>query len=396
MSRKKFSEWSYDNKKNIVIALSSLLFIAILVTTVYFINNNLNNETVTVSNLGNEQNNDNTPQVDVYELENVDETTNSGQQEVKQNSSAKLTVLGELMMGGQVTKNVSYSYAISFKKIYNQIRTSDFTYATLGTSITTLDTIDSSAKSKYLVTDDILNATNAMGIDALSVASDHIMDFGDILFKNTVNALAQNSINVAGLQNNPVYLEKGDKKIAIISTNNVIIGTSLNYTNNNINIYNVNKMKEDIRQAKENADVVIVDVHWGRDYIYGVTDQMRTIAKTIIDAGADLVMGTHALGIYPLVMYNGKPIIYSTGYLMTDSDLNAAKENFIFDININENAKISSIEMTPTYIKDKTETLDYFEYDKQKAQKFVDMMNRWQIENGLNSSIENEKIIVKF
>lgn len=194
-----------------------------------------------------------------------------------------INLLGELMMGGTVTKNLNYSYANGIKGVYATTRLADFTYCNFPTNITNLEKIENS-KSKYLVTSNITSALNALGIDAVSIASDHIIDFPSDILGNTISILEKNDIFVAGREDMPVYFEKGDKKIAIVSTNTVIIGTAKNYTNNDISIYSKENLKKNIEEAKENADIVIADIHWGRDHTYGVTNQMREYAKVAIDS----------------------------------------------------------------------------------------------------------------
>lgn len=306
-----------------------------------------------------------------------------------------MTILGEMMMGGNVTKNNSYLYNNAFKKIFTLTRDSDFTYTNFSTNITNLEKIDN-AKSKYLVTKEIVNAINGLGIDAASIASNHMIDFPKDIFKNTLNLLKENETYIAGLDDSILYLEKNGKKIAIISSNNVFIGTKNNYLDYGINVYSSNKMKEDIVKAKQNSDFVIVDVHWGRDNAFGVTNEMKKIAYSAIDNGADLIVGTHALGIYPIIKYKDKPIIYSTGYIMTDSKNDLAKISYVFDFKINKENKVETLQMTPTYIVDETEVIPYFEYNKDMAKLYNQQMNKWHLENELNSEMINDKIVITF
>ena len=56
----------------------------------------------------------------------------------------------------------------------------------------------------------------------------------------------------------------------------------------------------------------------------------------MVDNGADLVIGSHAAGVYPIVTYKNVPIIYSLGYFIGDSDLYVGKESFIFDITVSK------------------------------------------------------------
>lgn len=222
------------------------------------------------------------------------------------NTSMDLMVLGEIMMGGKVTTNLDYNYLMAFKDIYDLTKKSDFTYANLSTNITNLDKIED-AKTNYLVTKNILSAFNALGLDALSIATDHITDYPSEIIKNTEKLLEENSIYVAGKKDMPMYFEKDGKKIAIVSTNSVIIGTKENYTKNGISVYDEDNIKKNIQEAKKMADFVIVDIHWGKgESSFGVTTQMEEMSRYVIDNGADLVMGTHAIGIQPISIYNRK------------------------------------------------------------------------------------------
>lgn len=332
---------------------------------------------------------------------NIDEETTEKEvfanisEEKKETSGISLNILGEIMMGGKVGSNLNYNYSEGIKEIYSLARISDFTYANFSTNITNLETIQN-PKSKYIVTKNITGALEALGLDAVTIASDHIIDFPSDVLKSTISTLESSNIFVAGRENTPVYFEKDGKKIAIVSTNSVIIGTAKNYTNNEISVYTKDNLKKNIEEAKEAADIVIADIHWGRDTTYGVTNQMREIAKGAIDSGADMVIGSHALGVYPITKYKDKPIIYSTGYLMSDLDYTVAKEGFIFTIEVNKDMKITSLEMTPTYIFDKKQVMLYNEYDSEKSNEYLKQFNNWNVENGFDSKILNNKIVINF
>lgn len=315
--------------------------------------------------------------------------------DIKNADSISLMILGEIMMGGKVTKNLDYNYLLAFKDVYDTTKKADFTYANLATNITNLEKIED-AKSDYLVNKNILSAFNALGIDALSIANDHITDFPSDIIKNTENLLEKNSIFVAGKKDMPVYFEKNGKKIAVVSTNSVIIGTKSNYDRNNISIYDEDNIKKNINEAKKMADFVIVDIHWGKgEAIFGVSEQMKDMAKFVIDNGADLVMGTHAIGIQPIELYNGKAIIYTTGYFMTDLEYETTKLSYMFNLIFNNETKLESIEMIPIYIKDTQETLLYKNFDEVAANINMKSLNTRNSQNGVNSEVSDGKIVIK-
>jgi len=387
-----------NNKINSIAVIIGTLMMVIVLSVIIGINSN--HDKVIIASADNEVKS----VIAETETANIvpEETTKVDEQKVVEpkaivpvSNEIKFTVLGEMMMGGDVTSNVSYLYNTSFKNIFDLTRNSDFTYSSLSTNITNLDKVED-PKSKYIVTKEIKNAILSLGIDAVNIASDHITDFPKDIFNNTISILKKNNTYISGINNSILYLEKNGKKIAIVAANNVFIGTKNNYTDYGINVYSEDKMKSDIAEAGQNADIVIVDIHWGREYIYGVTKEMQTIAYNAIDNGADLVMGSHALGIYPIITYNNVPIIYSTGYIMTDSDSELAKKSYIFDINISKENKIKSLEMLPIYIKDKKEVMPFYEFDKDLASSFNMQLNSWNEQNNLNSKIIDDKIVITF
>jgi len=73
-------------------------------------------------------------------------------------------------------------------------------------------------------------------------------------------------------------------------------------------------MMEDIRKAKESADVVIASYHWGVHYISRpVADYQTTVARAAIEAGASMILGHHPHILQPIAVYKGAPILFSIG-----------------------------------------------------------------------------------
>lgn len=315
-------------------------------------------------------------------------------QKVEDLTKINFTLLGEIMMGGKVTENVNYIYSSAFKNIHLYTEGADFTYATLGTNIANAEKLEN-PKNKYIVTKDIINGLSGLGVDSVSIATDHMIDYPSNIFSTTKNLLEKYDILVAGQKDIPVYFEKGEQKVAIVATNAVLLGTKKLYDADGISVYDEANFRKNIKEAKKIADVVIADIHWGKEYEYKANDQMNEIAHIAIDEGADLVIGSHALGVYPVITYKDKPIIYSAGYFISDTDYYAGKDSFIFDLEIKDK-RIKSLTMTPIYIYEKKEVKLYIDYNLDAANEILNMYNKWHIENGLNSKIENSKIVIEF
>jgi len=78
-------------------------------------------------------------------------------------------------------------------------------------------------------------------------------------------------------------------------------------------------MLEDIRKAKSIADIVILSFHWGIHHMqFTLADYQTPVAHAAIDAGADIILGTHPHILKGIEVYKGKVIFYSLGNFAFD------------------------------------------------------------------------------
>lgn len=286
------------------------------------------------------------------------------------------------------------SYSLAFKEIASFTQSSDYVVANLATNITSVEDL-SDTKTKYIVNESVVNAFAALNINALNVATDHMLDFSKNMFTSTVETLRKNDIDVVGLENDIAYAESNGIRVAFIGVNNVIIGNTKSYIDAGLFVYDLGKVKNIIKEAKTKADLVIVMTHYGKETTHQVTDVMRWFAREIVNAGADMVLGGHSLGIYPVEEYNGKIIIYSLGYLIHDTNNEYGKKSAIFDINIDKNGAIESLEITPTYIENKNTVRLYKDVNVNMSNALLNELNEKSNLKNYTSSIENDKLIVK-
>jgi poly-gamma-glutamate synthesis protein (capsule biosynthesis protein) len=87
----------------------------------------------------------------------------------------------------------------------------------------------------------------------------------------------------------------------------------------------VDALRADVAAERANADILIAFFHHGVSSQRDVVDYQRTIARAAIDAGADVVFGSHAHVIQPIEVYRGKPIFYGLGQVIFGWDFVARK-----------------------------------------------------------------------
>ena len=169
-----------------------------------------------------------------------------------------------------------------------------------------------------------------LGIDIVTLANNHALDFGTDALLDTCHTLDQAGIYRVGAGANldeakrPVIMEIKGKKIGFLGASRVIPVGSWNATANGpgmLTTYDPALLLEEIRKAKEECDFVIVYVHWGIERDERPQDYQRTMGKQYIDAGADRVIGSHPHVLQGMEYYKGKPIIYSLGNFIFGSSI---------------------------------------------------------------------------
>lgn len=150
------------------------------------------------------------------------------------------------------------------------------------------------------------------GFNFFTIANNHILDQGQIGFTETQKNLENLGFNYVGCPDR----QTGECNIKILDIRDITIAT-LGYSM----VYGVldeEKMLAQIIAAKTQADLTVVFMHWGVEYEQASRKNQQTLAHKIIDAGADVLIGSHPHVVQEMEIYKSKPIFYSLG-------------NFIFD-----------------------------------------------------------------
>lgn len=176
-----------------------------------------------------------------------------------------------------------------------------------------------------------------LGIDVVSLANNHALDYGTDALLDSMETLEEAGITYVGVGSNlseaktTRYLKSNGKTIAILSASRVIPVSEWGATSTRpgmFTTYDPTALLEEIKAAREQADVVVVYLHWGLEKKEYPEDYQRVMGKQFIDAGADVVIGSHPHVLQGFEYYQGKLIVYSLG-------------NFIFSQTIDSTALLS-------------------------------------------------------
>lgn len=169
-----------------------------------------------------------------------------------------------------------------------------------------------------------------MGVDAVSLANNHALDFGTDALLDTCETLDTAGILHTGAGANldeakrAVEVQIQDKRIAVIGATRVIpVAEWAAYGNTPgmLATYDPTILLKEIETLSEKNDYVIVFVHWGIERAEHPESYQRALGKQFLDAGADLVIGAHPHVLQGVEYYKEKPIVYSLGNFVFGSSI---------------------------------------------------------------------------
>jgi poly-gamma-glutamate capsule biosynthesis protein CapA/YwtB (metallophosphatase superfamily) len=162
-----------------------------------------------------------------------------------------------------------------------------------------------------------VNILKEGSIEAVNISNNHIYDYLKKGFQDTLATLEQ-----AGI------LYSGEGHIAYYETKGITIG-SIGYQGWSTGIKD--SLKNDILEARQKADIVIVSFHWGIERSNYPNSVQIELGRFSIDHGADIVVGHHPHVIQGIDKYKDKYIVYSLGNFCFGGNRNPSdKDTFVF------------------------------------------------------------------
>ncbi len=169
----------------------------------------------------------------------------------------------------------------------------------------------------------LLKGLRNAGIDVVSVANNHIRNWGASGIRDTIRNLDALGIRHAGAgrtrtqSRRPAWLTASGFRIAILAYNGIGGAPQATATSAGAAGLTLSAVRADIGKARRaGADVVIVVPHWGTEYTDRLNAQQAKLAPAILKAGADAVLGGHSHWAGPIRLFGNRPVVYSMGDLV--------------------------------------------------------------------------------
>lgn len=232
----------------------------------------------------------------------------------KDESPIRLLFLGDIMLDRTIRKDGErYGYDNLFSCLADTFAKYDSVIGNLEGTVTDFPSVSKDASyqapESFRFTFDItaVKALQDIGLSVVSLANNHIRDFGDDGVAQTINNLDSIGLKHFGSPGST------EQRWVIEEIN----GTRIAYVGYNQFFGTVGETTSDLRTVQEVSDMQIVFAHWGDEYV-PATENMKSLARTFVDSGADIVIGAHPHIVQESENYKDVTIYYSLG-------------NFIFD-----------------------------------------------------------------
>lgn len=173
-------------------------------------------------------------------------------------------------------------------------------------------------------------ALKQAGFNLVTLANNHSLDYGTAGLQDTIQALQQAGVQYVGAGSNKAeaeatrYLTINNLKLAFIAATQAW-PSALDPNDKQtaaiapVSLYDQNRLLQQIKIARTQADVVIVALHWGQEYSQSIADWQQQFVQAASAAGADLILGAHPHVLEPFDVVGHTVVAYSLGNFVFDS-----------------------------------------------------------------------------
>ncbi|WP_243155977.1 CapA family protein [Clostridium sp. C2-6-12] len=251
--------------------------------------------------------------------------------------------------------NSGKNYSYFLQNVSSIFANDDYTLVNLETTFTDAEVKapkDGEVFYNFKGPKEYVNILTKGSIEGVTIANNHIYDYGKQGITDTVNVLKENKVDICG---------EGYKILRDIQ--GVKFGF-LGYTGWEYSNELKEKIKGDISELrKQGAQIIIPYFHWGIERSYEPYEVQQNLARFSIDNGADAVIGSHPHVIQSMESYKGKLIVYSMGNFCFGGNSNPPdKRTFILQARVNiENDKLKNFQykIFPAMISSRKDKNDY-------------------------------------
>jgi len=250
-----------------------------------------------------------------------------------------VTFGGDVMLGRRVAATAARTGDPSapLRAIGPRLASADLTVVNLESTLSRAGAPRQGADS-FAAPPAVLDGLRAAGVDVLSLANNHTGDFGEQALVETVDRVRGGGIRPLGAGRNlaealrPVVVSRAGVRFGFLAFNAIgetpraasgrpgALSVRMPPRTGPLNQADLDQLTRAVSALRRSADVVVVLPHWGDQYTHDPVPAQRTVARAVLRAGADLVVGGHPHWVQAVDVEGGKLVAHSLGNLVFDMD----------------------------------------------------------------------------
>jgi len=208
----------------------------------------------------------------------------------------------------------------------------------------------------------LLDGLVSAGVDMVSLANNHVLDYGPAALIDAFARLERAGICYAGAGKDirqaraPAILATPAGTVAFFAFTNIIPGGfAATKSSPGVNpvLPEAGQMQAVIKTWSKRVDFVVVSFHWGTEYQFSPDPLQQQLAHQAVEAGADLILGHHPHVIQGLEIYQGSLIAYSLGDFLWDHYSRETGETFILRAYLAPGG-MPTAEIVPVYLEEES------------------------------------------
>ncbi len=239
----------------------------------------------------------------------------------------KLMIAGDLIpteMNYDLFKN-GKDYEIIQGRLLDIWKGADFRIVNLETPLTKYEKKKCKHGLNIRTDPSVVHGLKELRIDCVSLANNHILDYGQVGLQDTIDTLEKSAISYFGLAQHTskeyFIIDDGCIKVGLLGCSDREFSVPSNglpgaYP---FDFYETNKL---IREIRTSVDYLIVLYHGGTEFYQYPTVNLKKICHCMIDAGANAVICQHGHCVVACEEYNGGIIVYGQGHFISNLSFN--------------------------------------------------------------------------
>ncbi|WP_019877386.1 CapA family protein [Sporichthya polymorpha] len=250
---------------------------------------------------------------------------------------ARLAIVGDVMLGRRVGAAIRDDPAGPLRPTATRLAGADLTIGTFESTLSRLGR-PTQGEDSFSADPAVLDGLELAGFDLLSLANNHVGDFGARSLVDTVRRLRAAGFATVGAgadaadAREPVVLEANGLRVGVLAFNAIgetprvgerrpgAVTLAMQPRLGDLSETDLRAMTDAIRDLDARTDAVLVLPHWGEQYTHVPVRDQRRVARALVAAGADLVVGSHPHVVQAAERIGSSFVAYSLGNFVFDMD----------------------------------------------------------------------------